>query len=74
MVSSPMSWAGVAIVAIAIVLAVLVKPVLALVGFIGLALVWVAANRSGTVTSYTYHGEGHGDYGGKGANDSRHGL
>jgi hypothetical protein len=74
MVSSPMSWTGVAIIVGAALLAILVTPALMLVGLVGLALVWAAANRAGTVTSYTYHGGGHDDFGGRGANDSRRGL
>ena len=73
-VSSPLAWAGAAVVVIAIALAALVTPALALIALIGLALVWVATNRAGTVNAYTYHGEGHDDLGGRGANDSRHGL
>jgi hypothetical protein len=69
-----MSWAGVAIIVVAVALAALVTPALALVGLVGVALVWAAANQAGTVSSYTYHGEGHDDFGGRGANDSRRGL
>jgi hypothetical protein len=74
MVSSRMSWAGVAIIVVAIALAVVVTPALALVGLVGVALVWAATNQAGTVSSYTYHGGGHDDFGGRGANDSRRGL
>jgi hypothetical protein len=46
----------------------------AFLALIGMAMVWIATNRAGTVNAYTYHGEGHDDSGGRGANDSRHGL
>jgi len=74
MVSSPLSWTGVAIIVIALVLAAVVKPWLALVALIGVAVVWMATNYAGTVNSYTYHGGGHEDFRGLGANDRRRGL
>ena len=74
MVSTPMSWAGLAILVVAAVLAALITPALILLGVIGLALIWAAPNRAGTVSSYTFHGSGHDDFGGRGANDSRRGL
>lgn len=69
-----MSSTGVAIIVGAAVLALLLTPALLVVGLVGPALVWAAANRAGTVSAYTYHGEGHDDHGGRGANDSRRGL
>jgi len=39
----------------------------------GLGLVWAAPNQAGTVSSYTYHGDGHDDLGGRGAGDGRRG-
>jgi hypothetical protein len=74
MVSTPMSWAGLAVVVMAIALAAFVTPAFAFMALVGMALVWIATNRAGTVNAYTYHGEGHDDLGGRGANDSRHGL
>jgi hypothetical protein len=74
MVSSPLAWGGAAVVVIAIALAALVTPALALIALVGIALVWVATNRAGTVNAYTYHGEGHDNLGGAGANDSRRAL
>jgi hypothetical protein len=74
MVSTPLSWAGVTVVVIAIALAAFVTAALAFIALLGMALVWVATNRAGTVNAYTYHGEGHDDLGGRGANDSRRGL
>ena len=58
----------------ALILAAVVTPALALIALIGLALLWAAPNQAGTVSSYTYHGRGHDDFGGRGANDSRRGL
>ena len=73
-VSSPLSWTGVAIIVIALVLAAVITPWLALVAIIGVAVVWMATNYAGTVNSYTYHGGGHEDFRGLGANDRRRGL
>jgi hypothetical protein len=64
----------VAILLAAIALAILVTPVIAFAGLIGLGLIWAAPNQAGTVNSYTYHGAGHSDVGGAGANDRRRGL
>jgi hypothetical protein len=74
MVSTPMSWAGVAVLLVAIALAIVVSPVIAFAGIIGLGLIWAAPNQAGTVNSYTYHGSGQGDFRGTGANDRRRGL
>ena len=63
-----------AIVALAIALAAFVTPAFAFIVLLGMAMVWIATNRAGTVNAYTYHGEGHDDSGGRGANDSRRGL
>lgn len=69
-----MSWAGVAILLIAIALAIVVAAPFAFLGIVGLGLIWAAPNQAGTVNSYTYHGSGHGDFRGSGANDRRQGL
>jgi hypothetical protein len=74
MISSPLSWAGVAVFVVGIVLGIVVTPALLVVAVGGLGMVWVASNRAGTVNAYTYHGEGHDGFGARGANDSRHGL
>ena len=74
MVSTPLSWAGVTVIVIAIALAAFVTPAFAFIVLLGMAMVWIATNRAGTVNAYTYHGDGHDDSGGRGANDSRHGL
>jgi hypothetical protein len=71
MVSTPLSWTGVALIVAAIVLGAVVSPLLLFVGAVGLAFVWLAANRAGTVTSYTHHGPGHDDLGGRGADGRR---
>ncbi len=73
MVSSPLAWAGAAVVVVAIALAALVTAALALIALIGIALVWVATNRAGTANAYTYQGRDR-QLGGAGANDSRRGL
>jgi hypothetical protein len=69
-----MSWAGVAMLVGGVALAVVLTPWLWLLAVLGLGLVWAAPNQAGTVNSYTYHGRGHDDVGGRGANDSRRGL
>jgi hypothetical protein len=74
MMSTPMSGAGVAAFVAGVALALLVTPWFAVLAAAGLALVWVAPNKAGTVPAYTYHGGGHDDFGGRGANDSRGGL
>ena len=74
MTSSRLSLTGLGIIVAAVALAVLVTPALALLGLIGLALCWAAPNASGTVNAYTYHGAGHEDFRGAGANDRRRGL
>ncbi|WCB94102.1 hypothetical protein DSM104299_02830 [Baekduia alba] len=50
MVSTPMSWTGVAILLVAIALAILVTPVIAFAGIVGLGLIWAAPNQAGTTT------------------------
>jgi hypothetical protein len=74
MVSTPMSWAGVAMFVVGVALALLLTPWFWLLALVGLGLVWAAPHQAGTVSSYTYHGAGHDDFGGRGANDSRRGL
>jgi hypothetical protein len=74
MVSTPLSWAGVTVIVLAIALAAFVAPRFAFIVLIGTAMVWIATNRAGTVNAYTYHGDGHDDFAGRGANDSRQGL
>jgi hypothetical protein len=74
MTAARMTAVGWSAILLAVVLAVVVTPALALVALIGLALLWAAPNQAGTVMSYTYHGSGHDDLGGRGANDSRRGL
>ena len=74
MVSTPLSWAGVTVIVIALALAAFVTPALAYIALLGVGMVWIATNLTGTVNAYTYHGDGHDDSGGRGANDSRHGL
>lgn len=74
MVSTPMSWAGLAAFVAGVALALLVTPWFAALAVARLAVVWAAPNQAGTVPAYTYHGGGHDDFGGRGANDSRRGL
>jgi hypothetical protein len=74
MVSTPLSWAGLAILVIALVLAAVITPALALLALVGLAVIWIAQQRTGTITSYTHHGAGHDGFGGRGADGPREGF
>ena len=38
---------------------------------VGLAVIWIAQQRTGTITSYTHHGAGHDGFGGRGADGRR---
>ena len=74
MTAAKLTAAGWALLVLAVVLAAVFTPALAFIALIGVALLWAAPNQAGTVSSYTYHGPGHDDFGGRGANDSRRGL
>ena len=74
MTAAKLTAAGWTVLVVAVILAAVVTPALALIGLVGVALLWAAPNQAGTVASYTYHGPGHDDFGGRGANDSRRGL
>lgn len=59
---------------IALVLAAVITPALALLALVGLAVIWIAQQRTGTITSYTHHGAGHDGFGGRGADGRRDGF